>query len=61
MRVDGEVVDYFEVPPAHSGLLNKKIKTTSVSIYGIGHLGSWAARVIGKDMANAKVMNVLNN
>jgi hypothetical protein len=46
MRVDGEVVDYFEVPPAHSGLLGRKIKTTSASIYGIGHLGSWAARIL---------------
>jgi molybdopterin/thiamine biosynthesis adenylyltransferase len=39
-------VDFFEVPPAHSGLLGRKIKTTSASIYGIGHLGSWAARVL---------------
>jgi len=45
-RSSEEPVDYFEVPPAHSGLLTRTIKTTTVCIYGIGHLGSWAARTI---------------
>jgi hypothetical protein len=41
-----EPINYFEVPQAHSGYLGRTVKTTSVCIYGIGHLGSWAARAV---------------
>jgi len=37
---------FFEVPESHSGILDKRITTTAVSIYGLGHLGSWIARAL---------------
>ena len=38
--------DYFEVPESHSGILDKRVTTMSVSLYGLGHLGSWIARAL---------------
>ena len=37
---------FFDVPESHSGLLDRRITTTAVSIYGLGHLGSWIARAL---------------
>jgi hypothetical protein len=37
---------YFDVPESHSGILDRRITTTAVSIYGLGHLGSWIARAL---------------
>lgn len=43
-----EESNIFIVPPSHSGILDRRITTTSVVIYGLGHLGSWLALSLAK-------------
>jgi len=43
-----EESNIFIVPPSHSGILDRRITTTSVVIYGLGHLGSWLALSLSK-------------
>jgi len=41
-------IDIFAVPPSHSGILDRRITTKSVTVYGLGHLGSWVVLALSK-------------